>query len=199
MHSKILCAFLILASITSGAAIASPVDYNVNANRTTISMGYSQGELRDFGSLYGGNLTVQYEPDLPVGIMGSVTALRSDLDVITSGIRKHKGSSSTKPGNSAEYYSAMFGPTLRLNKSISIYALAGISHGKVDKASVANSISGKTSSTSSNTNRFAYGIGMTANVTDHLILSMGYEGSSVRFDEKSHPINTVMLSAGYRF
>lgn len=199
MHSKIKCAFLILASITSGAAIASPVDYNVNANRTTISMGYSQGELRDFGSLYGGNLTVQYEPDLPVGIMGSVTALRSDLDVITNGIRKHKGSSSTKPGNSAEYYSAMFGPTLRLNESISIYALAGISHSKIDKTSAANLSSNKTSSASYNTNRFAYGFGMTANITDNLSLNMGYEGSRVRFDEKLHPINAVMLSVGYRF
>ncbi|KAJ9430415.1 Ail/Lom family outer membrane beta-barrel protein [Pantoea sp. YR343] len=199
MHIKLKFACIILAFMTSGSVFSSPVNPNINATKTTLSMGYSQGELRDFGSLYGGNITVQFEPDFPVGIIGSVTALRSDLDAIAERMKKHHGSSPKKLAESAEYYSAMFGPTLRLNETISIYALAGISHSKVDNNSFTDSNSDKAPPATSDSNRFAYGIGMTANVTDHLNLSIGYEGSRVRFDEESHPINTVMLSAGYRF
>lgn len=199
MHPGIKYACMCVAFIASSTVLASPVNPNINSNRTTLSMGYSQGELRDFGSLYGGNITVQFEPDFPVGIMGSVTALRSDLDAISDRLKKNHGSSPNKLAESAEYYSAMFGPTLRLNENISIYALAGISYSKVDNYSVTESNSDKIYPSTSDSNRFAYGIGMTANVTDRLNLSIGYEGSRVRFDEKLHPINTVMLSAGYRF
>lgn len=197
MKTRLTYALLLstaLFQLPASAALNRP---DLNSNRTSVYLGYQHGELKDFGALDGANLKLHYETEYPLGIMGSVSAMKNSWG---KGLFK-KGKDKTSPDKeaphrSAEYYSAMAGPTFRLNDSVSLYALTGLAHTKVKLPSNGEVSTGDSVSAS---NKFAYGFGMIANVTDNLSLTVGYEGSKAMFDEKAHSIHGILVSAGYRF
>lgn len=199
MRSKIKYAFLIIALFTCKAVFAAPVYGEENTNKTTLSVGYTQAAIKGFGSLHGENFRVQYEPDGPVGLMASFTVLNSDWRTHLPGMKRKNGLAPKKTGSGTKYFSTMFGPTIRLNEYLSVYALAGISNTKVGNTYSERSNRYRPRNTATNINRFAYGAGMSANITNQWSIYIGYEGSSVKHEGTFHPVNAVMVGAGYRF
>jgi putative virulence related protein PagC len=197
MKTRLIYALLLSASFIHTSVSAAMNKPDINGNRTSVYLGYQHGELKDFGALDGANLKLHYETEYPLGIMASVSAMKNSWGKGLFKRGKDKTAADKEaPHRSAEYYSAMAGPTFRLNDSVSLYALTGLAHTKVKLPSKGEVQTGDSVNAS---NKFAYGFGMIANVTDNLSLTVGYEGSKAMFDEKAHSINGILVSAGYRF
>ena len=196
-------AFLTLftASLMCTAAMArEPQD------RPTMSLGYQRANIKDFGDLYGGNFRFQFESSSPWGVMGSLTAMKHNWDNEYTVCRridtKCRDNYRQKHAldKAAEYYSLQAGPTYRISDKLSLFALAGISHSRVDNhdSKRLQGLSTKTRHQHSS-NQYAFSSGLTFNATDNLALTTGYEGSRATFDDKKHVVKSVFIDAGYRF
>lgn len=174
--------------------------------RPTMSLGYEQGHIRGFGELKGGNFRFQYENGKPWGVMGSLTAMKSNWqDEFTSCRQVDKSCRENYRKDhaldkKAEYYSVMAGPTYRLTDNLSVFALGGISHSRVEfPARGVTPVSPSDNPHGQSSNQYAYSTGITLNPADNLALTAGYEGSRASFDDKKHPVKSVFLDVGYRF
>lgn len=196
MKKRLFCVLTASAILFQLPVHASQYNSMSNGNRTSVHLGYQHGEMKDFGALDGANLKLQYETDYSVGFLGSVSALKNSWG--KNPLKKEKNTVPEKDHSQrkAEYYSATVGPTFRLNDAVSLYALTGLAHTKVKLPSDNKAAAGSSFHSS---NKFAYGFGMIANVTDNLSMTVGYEGSKALFDEKAHSINGMVVSTGYRF
>ena len=185
---------LSLAAITfSSAVFATEIKASKDLLKPGLFLGYEQGKLKDFGSLRGPSFSFHLETDYPVGIMGSLTAMKNDWDYHDQNSSTSKSGEQKPPKRNAEYYSAMIGPTTRLNDIISLYALAGVSHTRVKL------VEGGVVDSSTSSNEFAWSAGIMAKLTDNLALRVGYEGSKATFNEKKHPMDAFVINLGYRF
>ncbi|MGK3113630.1 Ail/Lom family outer membrane beta-barrel protein [Candidatus Pantoea formicae] len=183
-----------LALLTlSSAGFAKDINHPEDLLRPSLFLGYEQGKLKDFGTLRGPNFNFHLETDYPVGLMGSLTAMKNDWDYHDRNSSTPKSGETKPPKRNAEYYSAMIGPTTRVNDVVSLYALAGISHTRVKL------IENGTVDSTTSSNAFAWSAGVLANVTKNLLLKVGYEGSAAAFNGKKHPLNAFMIDVGYRF
>jgi len=199
----------ILPALTTTVMICSTAMASEYTAHPTITLGYQQGRLKDFGQLRGGNVKFQYETTSPWGVMGSLTAMKKDWEndiTPTSSRRKRerKNGDPVKHDNkairNAEYFSAMVGPTYRLSKEVSLFALGGVSHTKVDKPLISGSQPNSLKKNGSeSSNKFAYSAGVTVNPVEKVAVSVGYEGSRVMFNEKEHIMNSVFMNMGASF
>jgi len=194
--------------------------------RSTISLGYQYGKIKDFGEMQGANVKFQYETQTPWGLMGSMTLMKKDWDNYNRTFksihnsrednrnRKFKPTFNSRedkisdhyrlikkePIRNALYFSALAGPTYRISNNLSLFALGGVSHTVVDKPLVQgsrpNSFKKNGSESSS---QFAYSAGVIFNPTDRMALNVGYEGSKAMFNKKKHDMRSVFVDVGYRF
>lgn len=191
LNKGLIC--IITAIACSSSVMAKEASHPKELIRPEIFMGYEQAKLKDFGTLRGPNISFHLSTDYPVGIMGSLTAMKNDWDVNDIYSRTNKSDKPKPLKSNAEYYSAMIGPTTRLNDVVSVYALAGISHTKVKL------VKEGVSESAGSSNQFAWSAGVMANLTDNLSVKAGYEGSKANFNGKSHPVNAFVVNIGYRF
>lgn len=174
--------------------------------RPTMSFGYQRGHINDFGEIQGGNFRFQYEASSPWSFMGTVSVMKKDWRNADTECRKNNKqcrdnyNAKHQLDRNAEYYSALMGPTYRISDKLSVFALAGISHTKVDnplKYDVFSRMSSRSGSSSSN--QFAYSTGLTFDATRNLALTAGFEGSQAAFASKKHDVKSAVINAGYRF
>ncbi|MBB1228197.1 outer membrane beta-barrel protein [Pantoea agglomerans] len=174
--------------------------------RPTMSFGYQRGHIKDFGEIQGGNFRFQYETSSPWGFMGSVSVMKKNWQDADTECRRSNAqckedyNAKHRLDRQAEYYSALIGPTYRISEKLSVFALGGISHTKVDNPLIfddRNNSQMKNGSTSSN--QFAYSTGLTFDATKNLALTVGFEGSQAAFASKKHKMTSVFVNAGYRF
>lgn len=201
---------VILAAIGT-TLLCSSVMAEENHNGQTVSLGYQHGHIKDFGDVEGGNIKFQYETSGPWGVMGSLTAMKNDWEngksFFNRKSRKDTSDDKSEKKNAvrnAQYFSAMVGPTYRVADRVSLFALGGISHSKVDKPLVQDpGLSGHLPVLSKNgaesSNKFAYGAGVTVNATDNLALTVGYEGSTASFEKKNHQMHSMFVDVGFHF
>jgi len=192
---------LAIAIITCSAAMA-----HGSHERPTMSLGYEQGHISDFGRIRGGNFRFQYENAKPWGMMGSLTAMKNNWqDEFTSCKKVDKDCRENYRKDhafdkKAEYYSIMAGPTYRLTENLSVFALGGISLSRVEfPARIVMPVSASHDPHGQSSSQYAYSTGITLNPADNLALTAGYEGSRTRFDDKKHPVESVFMDVGYRF
>jgi len=161
--------------------------------RPTVSLGYEYAPVKDFGNIQGVNAKIHFKSDYPWGGMVSASYL-ADPSTWENRFSKHKKDelNNTKK-DQAEYFSLMGGPTVRVNETTSLYALAGVSHSKAKLTGTTNT--GK----KPNRLNFAYGAGVTTNFTEHFALTLGYEGSKINIGGEEKHINGYMINAGYTF
>ncbi|WP_067708083.1 Ail/Lom family outer membrane beta-barrel protein [Erwinia sp. ErVv1] len=166
------------------------------ADSHSISVGYAQSKVQNFKNMPGVNLQYRYEWDSPVSLLTSFTALQNDEDESGNfmGIK-------TNDHVKAEYYSLMVGPAWRLNDYISLYALAGLSHSTMERNARDYDYYGHPEriNFSDRSNAFAYGAGVIFNVTEHVTLNAGYEGSRTSVEAQKRSVNGVNVVMGYRF
>lgn len=195
-----------LIALSAAVLFSTAASAGELSQRPTLLFGYQNAMINDFGHIDGPNVKFQYETPSAFGIMGSVSAMKKDWGKGTSQCKKRDWNCKVKerknrmPIRNAEYYSVLIGPTYRIADSISLFALGGMSHTKVDKP-----LSGEKKNHTlkaegaESSNNFAYSVGVVINPTDNLAVSTGYEGSRAAFNKNKHDINSMFMSIGYRF
>ncbi|MBK0099603.1 outer membrane beta-barrel protein [Erwinia sp. S63] len=181
------------ALFLSSAALAKSPDTSHDLFNPSLYLGYEHAKIKDYGNLHGPNFSFHLETDYPVGLMGSLTAMKNDWDRHDRNGKPDQFGHTPPPKSNAEYYSAMIGPTTKLNKVVSLYALAGVSHTRVKL------VKDGAIKSSASSNQFAWGAGILAHLTDNLALKVGYEGSKASFNGKDHPLSGLVANLGYRF
>lgn len=184
---------VVIGCLLSSCAIISA---NAIADNHTVSLGYAQSKVQDFNYIRGVNVQYRYEWDSPVSVIGSFTYMKGDENY--SDRTDFHGDISGYDGKTdVKYYSLLAGPAYRINDYVSLYALAGFAHTKVeDKTTYLTQYSEKYSS---NKTSFAYGAGVAINPVENIAVNIGYEGSRIKGAEDSVSVNGFNVSVGYRF
>lgn len=165
------------------------------ADNHTVSMGYAQSKVENFKDIRGINVQYRYEWDSPLSIIGSFSYMKGDDTYSES---NDGGITNEYTGKvDGKYYSLLAGPGYRINDYVSLYALAGLAHTKVEDTTTW--ITQHSESTSESKTSFAYGAGVIVNPVDYLSVSIGYEGARVKYSENKQAINGFNVSIGYRF
>ncbi|KAF6660594.1 outer membrane beta-barrel protein [Enterobacteriaceae bacterium EKM102V] len=192
---------LLTSTILCTCAMADDTDVT-----PTMSFGYQRGHINDFGEIQGGNFRFQYETSSPWGFMGTVSAMQKKWREADNECRKNDKqcrenyNAKHRLDRNAVYYSALMGPTYRISDKLSVFALGGISHTKVDNPLSYEDINRMSSSSgSSSSNHFAYSTGLTFDATRHLALTAAFEGSQAAFTSKKHDVKSAIINVGYRF
>ncbi|MDC9581525.1 Ail/Lom family outer membrane beta-barrel protein [Xenorhabdus sp. PR6a] len=188
---KALFATLAVSSVMWGS-----VTY---ADSQTVAVGYAQSKVQAFKNIRGVNLHYRYEWDSPLTIIGSLTYMKGDKegsDRVNNAFWQAKAD--------AKYYSLLVGPAYRIDDQVSVYALLGFSHTKIDVTeNEYTEISGKRKHSFWNIHEkatnIAYGAGVEFNPVRNLSLYAGYEGSAAKFNGKDHGINGFNVGVGYHF
>jgi len=173
--------------------------------RPTMSLGYQQARIKDFGDIHGGNFRFQFENAERWGVMGSLTAMKNNWDdeytVCRQADTKCRDDYKIKHAmdKKAEYYSLQAGPTYRVSDNISVFALAGLSHSSVITNEKDDPQQSPMTGNQHSSNQYAYSSGVTLNATDNLALTAGYEGARASYDGKKHGVRSVFMDVGYRF
>lgn len=166
------------------------------ADNHTVSIGYAQSKVEDFKNIRGVNIQYNYEWDSPLSVIGSFSYMKGDDTY--SEWTDFSGSPEGYNGKvDLKYYSLLVGPAYRINDYVSLYALAGVAHSKLEDTttwSTQYSESNNESRTS-----FAYGAGVSVNPTDYLSVRVGYEGTRVKYNGNQEAINGFNVGIGYRF
>lgn len=176
-------------------------------DRATMLFGYEYGSIEGYGSLHGPNFKMIYEPESVFGIVGSLTALRNIWDN-TDEFHNEKNingkrirvKTDKKATQDTKYYSAMFGPSFRINDFLTVYGTFGLYHLRMDKPLIHDPVTNKIGRNGSHSyNNVAFGAGVILNVTDTLTLAAGYEGALAEKNQDYHSLNAASLSMGYHF
>lgn len=176
-------------------------------DRATMLFGYEHGSIEGYGSLHGPNFKMIYEPESMFGIVGSLTALKNfwdDTDEFHNekdiNGRRIRVKTDKKATQDTEYYSAMFGPSLRINDLLTVYGAFGLYHLRMDKPLLHDKVTNKAVRNGSHSfNNVAFGAGVILNVTDTLTLAAGYEGAPAEKNQDYNSLNAASLSVGYHF
>jgi putative virulence related protein PagC len=191
---KKLCLAL-LACTTLGTTFNTLADSN-----HTVSMGYAQSKIETGPTLKGVNAKYRYEWDSPISIITSLTYMGKSVDGMY-----WDEISAGKANLDFKYWSFSAGPAYRFNEFISIYSLVGYNANSLKVTSNTQRYSDGSSRHVSPTvkgNAFMYGAGVLINPMNNLSLELGYEGSSLKYDEytqKRLAINGFNVGVGYRF
>ncbi|POP41206.1 Ail/Lom family protein [Superficieibacter electus] len=184
---KISLVVMLAGSLLSGA---------VMADDQSVSVGYAQGKLEGFKNIRGVNLQYRYEFDSPWSAVGSFSWMKGDenQDYYYYGDAVHNDID-------AKYYSLLAGPAYRINEYVSLYALGGVAHTKVDAhttwRNAGDGYVGRESLSEKSTS-FAYGAGIIINPVEDLSVNVGYEGTNIDIDG-DRSINGFNVGVGYRF
>lgn len=187
MKSKITLMAVLCAGLLAGNTAL--------ANNHTVSIGYAQSKVEDFKNLRGVNVQYRYEWDSPLSVIGSFSYLKGDesfseREDFYGDISGYDGKTNVK------YYSLMAGPAYRLNDYVSLYALIGAAHTKVDEN--VTYLDGWSEKYSENKTSLSWGAGIVVNPVSNLSVSVGYEGTRVKYSEDV-AINGFNIGIGYRF
>lgn len=167
------------------------VSANASEDNHTVSFGYAQGKVKRFKNIRGINAQYRYEWNSPASIIGSFTYLKGNKNHST----QERFSSYAEKEN-IKYYSLLAGPAYRFNNYVSLYALVGLAHTKLEYSGTENAhYSGKNIY---NTVSFAYGAGIVVNPIENVSVNIGYEGTYAKYNENIL-INGVNIGVGYRF
>lgn len=165
------------------------------ADNHTVSVGYAQSKVEGFKNIRGVNVQYRYEWDSPLSVIGSFSYMKGD-DSYSYRINAFGETVGYDTKTDLKYYSLLAGPAYRINDYVSLYALAGLAHTKVKDRTV-YSVEYAEDFNDSKTS-FAYGAGVIVNPTDNLSVSVGYEGTRVKYNENV-AINGFNIGVGYRF
>lgn len=180
-----------LALLCGGLLVGS----NALADNHTVSVGYAQSKVEDFKNIRGVNVQYRYEWESPLSVIGSFSYMKGDESF--SEREDFYGDVSGYDGKTkVKYYSLMAGPAYRINDYISFYGLIGVAHTKVDEN--VTYIGVYSEEYSENKTSFAYGAGVVVNPVSNLSVSVGYEGTRVKYNEDV-AINGFNIGIGYRF
>lgn len=147
---------------------------NVYAGKGSVTAGYSQGDFQGVvNKATGVNAKIRYEFD--DSMWGGISAFN---------YLEHRRTTSTGHYLKEQYGSATFGPSLRVNDWLSLYALAGIGAGSRQLTETDDLRYGVT-----------YGAGIQLNPLDAFVIDLGYEQSRI------HSVDVVswVTGIGYRF
>lgn len=185
---KILLPLVICVSGLASAAALADIQ--------TASIGYAQSRVAHVADIRGVNLKYSYQwDDAPVGLIGSFTWMTGDEE-----LREDTSYSSTKYKADFDYYSLAAGPVYAVNNFISVYGLLGVNINKVNEHFYSSSASYSSSESDSfDKTSVMYGAGVQVNLTENLLVDVGYEGSKLKTDVGNFKINGFNLSIGYRF
>lgn len=174
-----------LKKIIIGCALSSctMISSTAIASEHSVSVGYAQSKVTNFNNIKGVNLQYRYEWESPVSFVSSWTYMKGresdpsiDVDV--------------------KYYSLLAGPGYHVNDYLSFYALAGLAHTKASgKQYFPDSLSIKEKVSK---NSFAYGFGASVKPFENVSICLGYEGTSVKYDERVS-FNGFNIGIGYHF
>ncbi|WP_419962840.1 Ail/Lom family outer membrane beta-barrel protein [Pantoea vagans] len=183
-----------LALVCGGLLVGS----NALADNHTVTIGYAQSKVEDFKNIRGVNVQYRYEWDSPLSFIGSFSYMKGD----DSYSEQNTFSGSVERYNEkveAKYFSLMAGPAYRINDYVSIYGLMGVARTRVeDKAAYQSQYEQYSGSYSESKTSFAYGAGVVINPVSNLSVSVGYEGTRVKYNE-DFAINGFNIGIGYRF
>lgn len=192
--------------VVTTVLICSSVMAHDSLDPPTVSLGIQHGHIKGFDDIKGGNFKVQYENSTPVGVMGSLTAMKNTweneniLCARTDKACREKYNDRHNADRKADYYSVMFGPTYQVSKRMDLFALAGVSHTKVDKPLAYDYNKGShVKNSSESSDQVAYSAGITFKPIKNLALTVGYEGSQATFESNWHQINSGFVSVGSQF
>jgi len=206
--------YKILSPIIASALLNSPAMAYDTHTRHTISLGYQGGNIKDYGNVQGYNFKFQYETSAKWGVLGSIALLentqhgeysRCEFYHKICSMRKSKKiieeyKLEHRLDRNAEYYSVLIGPSYRINERFSVFAMAGMSHTKVDNSlRFGPDHKSKEKNGSESSNQFAYAAGVKFDVTEKVVIAIGYEGSQAAFNKEKHPMSSGFLNVGYRF
>jgi len=165
------------------------------AGEHSLSLGYAQSKVENFKNMPGVNIQYRYEWDFTLSALVSFTALQNDMTYSSNGWLGQ-----TNDHTNAEYYSLMAGPAYRFNKYVSSYVLLGVSHSKMERHYTRRWFGTESNiDYSNNDNAFAYGAGIIVNVSQHLTINVGYEGSQTKVENQHRSVNGINIGAGYHF
>ncbi|EOH6199336.1 Ail/Lom family outer membrane beta-barrel protein [Citrobacter farmeri] len=134
----------------------------------------------------------RYEFDNLWGVIGSFSYAVNDGKVTTN-----TDSLRATVKTTAEYASAIGGPSLRINDYISVYTLAGVAYKHIKQNVNAYTPYGSgTSSVSEDKFNFAYSIGAQFNIYEGLVFDAAYEASPGNSDWKT---DGFTIGLGYKF
>ena len=171
---------------------------NALADHHTVSVGYAQSKIEDFKNIRGVNVQYRYEWDSPLSVIGSFSYMKGD----DSYSEQNNYSGNVERYNEkvdAKYYSLMAGPAYRINDYVSFYGLIGVARTRVkDKATYQSQYVKYSGSYSESKASFAYGAGVVVNPISNLSVSVGYEGTRVKYND-DFAINGFNIAVGYRF
>lgn len=169
---------------------------------SSITAGYAQAHVEDFGTTNGMNLKYRYEWDSPLSIITSFTFMTG-----SEGSSYYADRDKIDLHANVKYYSLAAGPAWRFNELVSIYALLGASYNKVDYnynwknyegtrgyVDMGNVDGGNHDSTS-----LVYSAGIQINPLTNFVIDVGYEGSKLDDGAKDHAVNGFNIGVGYLF
>lgn len=185
---KILLPLVICVSGLASAAALADIQ--------TASIGYAQSKVKYFNDIRGVNVKYSYQwDDVPVGLIGSFTWMTGDKEY-----RGELAGLSYKNKEELNYYSLAVGPVYSVNEYISVYGLLGLNTNKAKQNYYSTSASSSTAGSDSfNKTSVMYGAGVRVNLTENLLVDVGYEGSEFKNEELKYKINGFNLGVGYRF
>jgi putative virulence related protein PagC len=180
------------------------MNFNAMADNHTVSLGYQQTHIKDFGKINGVNVKYRFEWDSPVSIITSFSymgATESATEYL--GQIGNLGTFDHVTEEKFNYYSLSMGPAFRFNDYISFYGLVGINHNKAHyKERIVAKSPGVTADYNSEKSRgtsFMYGAGVQVNPMENIVIDLGYEGSHSGMKDNNHAINSFNVGLGYRF
>lgn len=169
---------------------------------SSITAGYAQAHVEDFGTTNGMNLKYRYEWDSPLSIITSFTFMTG-----SEGSSYYADRDKIDLHANVKYYSLAAGPAWRFNELVSVYALLGASYNKVDYnynwknyegtrgyVDMGNVDGGNHDSTS-----LVYSAGIQINPLTNFVIDVGYEGSKLDDGANDHAVNGFNIGVGYRF
>lgn len=171
---------------------------NALADNHTVSVGFARSKVEDFKNLRGVNVQYRYEWDSPLSVITSFSYLKGDERYSSLGVSQY-GTIEYKQNVDVKYYSLMAGPAYRINDYVSVYGLLGLARTKVSENETYRTPYGnyagyyRESKTS-----FAYGAGIAINPISMLSITIGYEGTRVKYND-DFAINGFNIGIGYRF
>ncbi|MTD27070.1 Ail/Lom family outer membrane beta-barrel protein [Erwinia sorbitola] len=198
---KLTTILTVLTAVASaGEAVAGensvPSEYQYQTagitGQHTFTLGYAQSHIKHFKNIKGINLKYHYEiPELPLSAVVSLTWMNG------RGSQSHDfGDSSVDKNHRVRYYSLMVGPAYRVASWASMYVLMGAGvESSYNKNNYHNASGDHSARYKIFDARFAWGAGMQFNVTNNVILDVGYQGGHV-LKTSSNGFN---VGVGYQF
>lgn len=183
-------------------------------NYHTLSLGLQKGNIKDYGDIQGLNFKFQYESSSRWGVVGSITTLNNDQQDEYRACQRYNKKCSPKQNQkyiekyklkhrldrNAEYYSALIGPSYRIDERFSVFAMAGVSHTKVDNSlKLGPDHKSLQKNGSDSSNQFAYAAGLKFDATRKIAIAIGYESSQATFNKQKHRVRSEFIDVGYRF